>query len=228
MERTAFKQDDPTAKANRREQREFHYRLRLQIGLICALLFLIAAVEAKVHYKPALEVQAAISNPLIILKPPPPTREQPVKPPQPSVPIVVEDDVILDEEEFTLDASLEIEMDQVIDEPPAFEEEEEYKEVAPLVLAEVMPELIGGLGALTKEIKYPEIAKKAGVEGRVMIQFVVTREGEITDKVVVRSLGAGCDEEALRALSKMKFNPGLQRGKPVAVRMTIPITFKLR
>ena len=227
MERTSFKQDDPTAKAYRREQREFHYRLRLQIGLICALLFLIAAVEAKVHYKPALEVQATIGNPLIFLEPPPPTREQPVKPPQPSVPILVEDDVILEDEEFSFDAILDIEMEQVIEEPPAVEEEA-YKEEVPLVLAEVMPELIGGLGALAKEIKYPEIAKKAGVEGRVMIQFVVTRSGEITDAVVVRSLGAGCDEEALRALSEMKFKPGVQRGKPVAVRMTIPITFKLR
>ena len=110
--------------------------------------------------------------------------------------------------------------------PPAEEEEEEEPEI--FMIVEDMPELIGGLGSIQKKIKYPEIAKKAGVEGRVFVQFVVNTDGTVVDPVVVRGIGAGCDEEAVRAVATAKFKPGRQRGKPVPVKMSLPITFKLK
>ena len=76
--------------------------------------------------------------------------------------------------------------------------------------------------------KYPEIAKKAGVEGRVYLQFVVDEQGNVHDPIVTRGIGAGCDEEAIRAIREAKFKPGKQRGKAVKVKMSLPITFKLK
>ena len=133
------------------------------------------------------------------------------------------------DESLSFDAvSLDLEMTEITTEPPPAVEEPAYEESGIHVIVEEMPEIIGGLEAIMKEISYPQMAKKAGVEGRVMVQFVVDKTGALTNPVVVRSLGAGCDEEVLRALGKMKFKPGKQRGVPVSVRMTIPITFKLR
>ncbi|MBO6573959.1 MAG: TonB family protein [Rhodothermales bacterium] len=95
------------------------------------------------------------------------------------------------------------------------------------VVVEQMPQLIGGLGALQAEIRYPVIAKKAGIEGRVILQFVVDEEGYPTDITVVRGIGAGADEESVRALQTMRFEPGRQRGQKVRVKMSLPVTFKL-
>ncbi len=113
--------------------------------------------------------------------------------------------------------------------PPApAEEVEEEPEAEIFFVVEEMPELIGGLRELQQKINYPQMAKMAGVEGRVTVQFVVNEEGSVTDAVVLKGIGAGCDEEALRAVLSSKFKPGKQRGKPVKVKMSLPVTFKLR
>ncbi len=95
------------------------------------------------------------------------------------------------------------------------------------VVVEEMPELVGGLEAIQKQIRYPEIAKKAGVQGRVIIQFIVDETGRVTDPRVVRGIGSGADEEAIRAVQAAKFLPGRQRGRAVKVQMTMPVTFRL-
>ena len=95
------------------------------------------------------------------------------------------------------------------------------------VLVEHMPELVGGLNTLMEDIKYPEIAHKAGIEGKVFVGFVVNEDGTTGNVVVQKGIGAGCDEEAVRAVSEAKFTPGMQDGEPVKVRMTLPVTFKL-
>ena len=95
------------------------------------------------------------------------------------------------------------------------------------MIVENMPELIGGLASIQQNIKYPDIAMKAGIEGRVFVQFVVDENGEVQEPVVVRGIGGGCDEEAVRAVSLAKFRPGRQKGQAVKVKMSIPITFKL-
>ncbi|MFQ5570097.1 MAG: energy transducer TonB [Rhodothermales bacterium] len=95
------------------------------------------------------------------------------------------------------------------------------------VVVEQMPELIGGLPGIMQKIRYPEIAKRAGVEGRVIVQFMVDERGCVSDPVVMRGIGAGCDEEALRVVREAWFRPGTQRGVPVKVKMSLPITFRL-
>ncbi len=94
-------------------------------------------------------------------------------------------------------------------------------------VVEEAPVMIGGLEALQAEINYPIVAKEAGIAGRVFLQFVVDQEGNVVDPQVVRGIGAGADEEALRALQTMKFIPGVQRGQRVNVKMNVPVTFRL-
>ena len=90
-----------------------------------------------------------------------------------------------------------------------------------------MPELIGGLSGLAQKIRYPEVAKQAGVEGRVLVQFIVDENGVVSQAKVVRGIGAGCDKEALRVIREARFRPGKQYGKAVKIKMTLPITFRL-
>ena len=99
-------------------------------------------------------------------------------------------------------------------------------------VVEVAPEFPGGMDKmasyLSENIKYPEEAKEKGVSGRVFISFVIEKDGLVTDVKVMRSIGGGCDEEAVRVVKAMpKWKPGLQKGKPVRVSYVLPIFFKL-
>jgi periplasmic protein TonB len=81
---------------------------------------------------------------------------------------------------------------------------------------------------LSNEIKYPSEAREQGISGKVYVQFVVNKDGSLSNIEVVKGIGGGCDEEAARALSKStKWTPGSQRGREVSVRMILPINFKL-
>jgi TonB family protein len=95
------------------------------------------------------------------------------------------------------------------------------------VVVEKMPEPIGGMKAIYDNVTYPEIARKAGIEGRVVVQFVVDKEGNVTNPQIIRGIGGGCDEAALEAVKNVKFIPGTQRGQNVAVQFQLPIVFRL-
>ena len=99
-------------------------------------------------------------------------------------------------------------------------------------LVEKMPEFPGGQEALiaylSKELRYPEEARKSGAAGKVVTQFVVSENGSISDIQIIRSVGCGCDEEAIRVISKMpQWVPGMQDGVPIKVYFKMPITFKM-
>jgi len=98
--------------------------------------------------------------------------------------------------------------------------------------SEQQPIFPGGLGAmrnfLSKNIKYPKSAREIGIVGTVHVEFVVWNDGSVRHVNVLRGIGGGCDVEAMRVISSMPdWNPGIQRTKPVNVRMVIPITFNL-
>ena len=95
------------------------------------------------------------------------------------------------------------------------------------LVCEKMPEIKGGLKALQKKIRYPLQAKALGVQGVVYVQFIVNEEGKVEKPIIIKKLGAGCDEEALRVLKKVKFTPGYDKGKAVKVRFTLPVRFML-
>ncbi len=101
-----------------------------------------------------------------------------------------------------------------------------------LMLVEEMPVFPGGMPALSayvgQHLQYPEEAKELRVEGLVLMQFVVGKDGSISDARVLRGIGYGCDEEALRVINTMPtWKPGQQGGMPVRVRFSLPIRFKL-
>ncbi len=113
------------------------------------------------------------------------------------------------------------------------EVEEDVEEQQIFQVVEEMPEFPGGMAEclkfLGKNIKYPTISQENGVQGKVIVQFVVNRDGSIVDPVVVRSVDPYLDKEALRVIKMMpKWKPGKQRNKPVRVKYTVPVTFKLQ
>lgn len=106
--------------------------------------------------------------------------------------------------------------DKPITEEPAF-----------FVAVEEPPQPVGGLANIQKKIVYPEIAKRLGIEGKVLIQAIIDENGNVAKAKVIKGIGSGCDEVALDAVKSSKFTPGKQRGKNVRVQITIPIVFKL-
>jgi protein TonB len=129
-------------------------------------------------------------------------------------------------QEGGVDYSLIDVKDKIVEEP-------KKEEAQVFTYVEEMPTFPGGDEALYsfvgKQIVYPEIAKRAGVEGKLYIQFVVRTDGKVTDVTVQKGIGAGCDEEAVRVVKSMpNWKPGRQNGHPVNVRISIPIVFKLQ
>lgn len=202
------------------------YPIFTEIGLIASLTFLIVAF--RVQYNPESsfiipeEEQIVVEMEDIeqtqqIEKPPPP--------PRPPVPIEVPNDEVLEDDIIDIDAEIDFDEPVYIPPPPPRAEDAE-PEI--FVVVENMPELIGGILGLQKRVTYPEIAKKAGVEGTVFLQFIVDEQGNVVDPIVMRGIGAGCDEAALKAIRTAKFKPGRQRGKPVKVKFSLPVRFRLK
>jgi len=117
-------------------------------------------------------------------------------------------------------------------EVPEDEDNAESSVQAPLMVASQMPQFPGGnaamLSFLNEKLSYPQAAKDFHIQGNVYVQFVVKADGSLSDTRVVRGLGYGCDQEALRIIKSMpKWQPGKQNGKNVSVIYTLPVKFKL-
>ncbi|WP_103664493.1 M56 family metallopeptidase [Gracilimonas amylolytica] len=95
------------------------------------------------------------------------------------------------------------------------------------VVVEEMPKLIDGMASIQSKIEYPAMARQAGIEGRVTVQFIVNEQGDVENPQVVRGIGGGADEEALRVVKQAKFEPGIQRGRAVRVQYALSINFRL-
>ena len=106
--------------------------------------------------------------------------------------------------------------------PKAYSQADGY-----LPFAQVMPSPVNGLKAIYKNIKYPEMAKQAGVEGKVYLLVYVNEKGSVDNVKIVKDIGAGCGQAAAKGVKDVKFNPGQNKGKPVKVKLSIPVTFKL-
>ena len=199
-----------------------------------ALLFVFGAFEYKSYDKQTIDLSARAvdDTPEEII----PITEQKVKPPPPPPPKqvtqikIVDDDVEVDEDiDIDVDADDDTEMEEYI--PP--EEDEEIVETEIFTVVESMPEFPGGMGELmkflAKNIKYPPLAKESGIQGRVFINFVVEPTGAISNVKILRGIGGGCDEEAVRVVESMpKWKPGKQRGKNVRVSYNLPVKFTLQ
>ena len=173
-----------------------------------------------------------------------PITEQPeqVQAPPPEAPSIAETLTIVDDDSDIQESAIQSseETGQAVEikytAPVAVheEEEEEPEEQEIFQVVEQMPEYPdGGMAGLMKylsgAIRYPAIAAENGVQGRVTVQFVVNRDGSIVDAQVVRGVDPYLDKEALRVINSMpKWKPGMQRGKPVRVRYTVPVNFRLQ
>jgi len=100
------------------------------------------------------------------------------------------------------------------------------------IVVERMPVPIGGYESFYKQvaktIKYPSLAKRTETEGKVYVEFVINEKGDPINLKIAKGIGQGCDEEAKRVISMIKWEPGKQRGNPVLVKMTMSIHFRLK
>lgn len=168
------------------------------------------------------------------------TRRDPAPPPPPPPPApetpeiiqVVEEKVETRIEINTEDDASKRQMETFVPPPPPKPKVEEVTEEI-FVVVEEQPEFPGGNAAMMKflsdNIKYPVIAQENGIQGRVITNFVVERDGSITDVQVVRGVDPSLDKEAVRVIQSMpKWKPGKQRGSAVRVRFTLPVVFRLQ
>ena len=144
---------------------------------------------------------------------------------------IVENDAEV--EESTIQASDETDKAVEVKYVPVEVEEEEVEEQQIFQVVEEMPEFPGGMAEcmkfLSKNIKYPTISQENGVQGRVIVQFVVNRDGSIVDAKVMRGVDPYLDKEALRVVGLMpKWSPGKQRGKAVRSQFILPVMFRLQ
>ncbi|MEX0681600.1 MAG: energy transducer TonB [Balneolales bacterium] len=204
------------------------YIINIQVGIIASLAFFIALFRVNLNFGPNLDFtekeQEIIEMEEIIqteqeLTPPPP--------PRPPLPEPVPDDEIIEDQFFDLDA--ELDLDAPLDmppPPPPPDEEDDEPEIFQVV--EDMPEPVGGMQAIYDNIHYPEAARRAGIEGRVIIQFIVDENGQVRDPQVIRGIGGGCDEAAIAAIEAVEWSPGRQRGRAVRVQFQLPVMFRLQ
>lgn len=207
--------------------------LFLNIGLVISIGLVLLAFEWKSRNDNNLMELAAVNDDFEEMTEIPPTEQPPPPPPkiqQPEIIEVPDEEEI--EEEIQVDLDIEITEETTIEEAIFDEPEEEEVADEVFTIVEQQPGFPGGMGAfyqfVQKKMKYPSQARRMGIEGKVFVQFVVGKDGSINEVKVIRGIGAGCDEEAIRVIENSpKWAPGKQRGKPVKVRMVLPITFKL-
>lgn len=226
------------AKKNEKANLEKKKTLFIQIGLIIALLVCLGAMEWTSGQKKD-SVFAGMTEEAIEEEQIPVTEETPPEElPPPEVTVtdlfeIVEDDVVIENEvRFEDDETSEDKVVEIY--APVLQAEEEEVEEEIFVIVEDMPTFRGGdinkfREWVQKRVRYPELAAENGIQGRVFITFVVETNGNVSNVSVSRSVDALLDEAAKEAVSASpKWEPGMQRGRPVRVRYSIPIIFQLQ
>lgn len=164
--------------------------------------------------------------------------ETPPPPPPPAEAPVIEEINVVDNKQEVADVKLqstEDDKDKKVEikfAPPVVEEEDPTEHQI-FTVVEEMPQFPGGetalLQYLAKSVKYPVIAQENGIQGRVICSFTINKDGKVVDPVVVRGVDPSLDKEAIRVINAMPaWKPGKQRGKPVRVKYTVPINFRLQ
>lgn len=212
------------------KKRGFYFEIGLLISLAAVLIaFEWKSFEGEISDLGQLNLEE-IEEEII------PITQQNTPPPPPPPPPQVQEILNIVEDDVEIEDELEIDSEADEDtEIEIIEYDEEVEEEEIFTVVENMPEFPGGVKAmyeyLGKNIKYPEVAKEAGIQGKVYVSFVVDKDGSITDVKVLRGIPGGkmCDQEAIRVVKAMpKWNPGKQRGKAVKVSYMLPVQFTLR
>lgn len=146
-------------------------------------------------------------------KPPPPAR--------PAIPIESEDEEI--DEDFTIEET-DLEDFEMLDEPPPPPESNVI-----FIAYDEPPEPIGGYAAIQRAVIYPEIAREAGIEGTVIVQATIGKNGKVIETTILKGIPkTGLDEAAMDAIKMIEWKPAYQRDKPVTVRISVPVVFRLK
>ncbi|MEM1056837.1 MAG: energy transducer TonB [Bacteroidota bacterium] len=220
------------------------YRLHLHLGAAMALLVVLAAFSVPTPPpEEPVDLLPVDPEPLEFVDVPP-TAEPPPPPPPPAPPPpqIVSDDAVLAEtvEAFDIEAFEHVAPRRPAAPgppappppitPPALPTPpiEEPTDEGFFVGVEIEPTLIGGIEGLQSRVTYPELARRVGAQGTVFVQFIVERDGSVTDAAVLRSPHDSLSEAALDAIRASAFTPGVQQGVAVRVRYTVPVRFVLR
>jgi protein TonB len=205
------------------------------ISLFITLVMVLGAFEYKQYDKPVIELVSRNTNTFeemvdVPATEIPPTPEVIVQ--QPQLVEVPDEQEIEQEVKFVFDVEVteetKIQAVEVVEAPKQIEEETEEIFTIVEVTAEPKDGLAAFYQSIAEQIKYPSQARRLRVEGKVFVEFVIGKDGKITEVKAVKGIGAGCDEEAVRIIQNSPpWNPGRQRGKPVRQRMVLPIIFKL-
>lgn len=221
------------AKKSPKADLENKKRIFLQIGIVVALIGVLVAFEWKQYERPEFDL-GTLEMDFIEEEDIPITRQEtppPPPPPEASQELVIVDDDVEIDEEFTIDVEATV-YTEIQEFAPIIVVEEEIEEDVIFTVVEDQPSYPGGEEAriryLTENLRYPQMAREAGIQGTVFVTFVVERDGSVTDVRVLRGIGGGCDEEAVRVVRNMpRWQPGRQRGQPVRVQFNMPIRFVL-
>ena len=214
--------------------------LFIEIGLIVALIVILAAFEYKTYDKNVSMITAEVQQVIeeeqipITMETPPPPPEMPQAPVLSDAIEIVDDDITIEEDIIINtedDANFAVEIRDYI---TYTEEEVVEEEEIPLAIVEEKPSFMGGdENTFTKwvfdRIVYPEVAKENGLQGRVVLSFIVDADGYVKNVTVLRSVDPSIDKEAVRVVSSSpRWKPGRQRDKAVRVRYNFPVLFQLR
>lgn len=238
-----------------------HNNAFFQVGLIASLALTLLAFNWTQHeHQPNFTMDFEVIDDVIEMAPPRTTTPPPTIPPPPTVIEAIPEDELIEEAEDFVDQTInwndEIIPIKTTSDPkplpvkpptPVIEEEVEVEEI--FVRVEKMPAFPGCedmgtqeeaikcteqnvMSFIYKNLKYPSVARENGVEGTVVISFIINKQGKITDVQLMRDIGAGCGEATKKTIEKLQeqitFSPGMQQSKPVQVRYNLPIRFKLQ
>ncbi len=207
------------------------------IGLIISLGLIYTAFEWKFYDEGVIEATMISADSFDEIVEIPPTEQPPPPPPElKNITIIEIEDVSEIEDELEISFDIEMTEEMAIEaSPEALDTEEDEEEVSDeiFLIVEEQPKPIGGIKAfydyINAKVRYPLSARRMGIQGRVFVQFVIEKDGSISQVEVIRGIDSSCNEEAIRVISGAPdWQPGKQRGKPVRVKMVIPITFKLQ
>ncbi|MDZ7271586.1 MAG: energy transducer TonB [candidate division KSB1 bacterium] len=204
---------------------KLQYRKVFQLSMVLALVLLIGMFQASKRYEIRTQRVESIDFKMQVDEIPPTEQmDRPPAPSRPAVPIESESEDIPEDETIS---TTEMDFSELPPPPPPPEQVDESAQI--FVAWDEPPEPIGGFEAIQRALKYPEIARKAGVEGRVYVIAVISDKGEVIKAWAQNSLGNnGCDEAAIAAVKAVKWKPAKQRDKPVTVQIGIPVIFKLK
>ncbi|MFP4089206.1 MAG: energy transducer TonB [Cyclobacteriaceae bacterium] len=219
-----------------------HSKLFFSIGLATSMLMVTAVFEWKTYEDEALlEIASAKIDQYEDILEIPPTTQPPPPPPQqvymPNIVEVPDEEIIITDLDINLDIEIrestiieEYDYTTFVDEAP---EKEAVEEI--FMIVEDYPEPVGGMQSfyeyVATHLEYPAIARANSISGKVFIEFIIKSDGTMKDIKVLKGIGGGCDEEAVRVIkastAEVKWNAGKQRGVPVNVKMVLPLTFSL-